>query len=123
MYDSIKKAFGLSATKTAPLKLSAGGIITDWGKQIERWGEHYQELYSRENIVTDAAVESIILLPVMDDFDGPPSVDELRKAINGLAWVKALGNDDIPPEVIKAGKNTALLHDLHDRLLQCWEEQ
>ena len=32
MYDSIKKAFGLSATKTAPLKLSADGIITDWGE-------------------------------------------------------------------------------------------
>ena len=123
MYDSIKKAFGLSATKTAPLKLSAGDIITDWAKQIERWGEHYKELYSRENIVTDAAVESIILLPVMADFDGLPSVDELRKAINGLACVKTLGNDDIPPEVIKAGKNTALVHHLHDLLLQCWEEQ
>lgn len=59
----------------------------------------------------------------MEDFDGPPSVDELRKAINGLACVKALGNDDIPPEVTKAGKNTALLHHLHDLLLQCGEEQ
>lgn len=59
----------------------------------------------------------------MEDFDGLPSVDELCKAINGLACVKTLGNDDIPPEVIKAGKNTALLHHLHDLLLQCWEEQ
>ena len=29
MYDSIKKAFGRSATKTAPLKSAAGDIITD----------------------------------------------------------------------------------------------
>ena len=77
----------------------------------------------KENIVTDAAVEIIILLPVMEDFDGLPSVDELRKAINGLACVKTLGNDDIPPEVIKAGKNTVLVHHLHDLLLQCWKEQ
>lgn len=55
----------------------------------------------------------------MEDFDGLPSVDELRKAINGLACFKTLGNDDIPPEVIKAGKNTALVHHLHDLLLQC----
>ena len=59
----------------------------------------------------------------MEVFDGPPLVDELRKAINCLACGKALGNDGIPPEVIKAGKNTALVHHLHDLLLQCWEEQ
>ena len=58
----------------------------------------------------------------MEELDGPPSVDELRKAINCLACSKALGNDGIPPEVIKAG-NTALLHHSHDLLLQSWEEQ
>ena len=71
MYDGIKKAFGPSAAKTASLKSAAGGIITD---QANRWRDekkHYQELYSRENIVTDVAVESTSLLPVMKELDVP----------------------------------------------------
>jgi hypothetical protein len=120
MYDGMKKAFGPSAIKITPLKSSSGDIITDRGKQMERWAEHYQELYSRENVVTDSAVESTDLLHEMEELDVPPSVDELRKAVNSLACGKAPGNDGIPPEVIRAGKNTALLQHLHELLLQCW---
>ena len=43
--------------RITPLK-SASGDITDRGRQ-ERWAEHYQQLFSRENIVSDAAVERI----------------------------------------------------------------
>ena len=75
-----------------------------------------------ETIVTDTAIESTSLLPVMNKLDFPPSVDELRKAINSLACGKAPGNDGVPSEVIKAGMNTALLYHLHELLLQCWEE-
>ena len=79
--------------------------------------EHYQELYSRENIVTDTAIDSTSLLPVMNKLDVPPT-----KAINSLACGKAPGNDRVPSEVIKPGMNTALLYHLHELLLQCWEE-
>ena len=89
---------------------------------MKRWTEHYQELYSRENIVTDTAIDSTSLLPVMNKLDVPPSVGELRKAINSLACGKAPGNDGVPSEVIKAGMNRALLYHLHELLLQCWEE-
>ncbi|KAI8510866.1 hypothetical protein Bbelb_117820 [Branchiostoma belcheri] len=122
MYDGMKKAFGPSITKTAPLKTASGDIITDRGKQMERWAEHYQELYSRENVVSAAAVENTDTLPLMEELDTPPTIDELRKAINSLASGKAPGSDGIPPEVVKAGKNTALHNHLHELLLQCWEE-
>ena len=45
-----------------------------------------------------------------------------RKAISFPACGKAPGNDVIPSEVIKVGMNTAVLHHLHELLLQCWEE-
>ena len=121
MYEGMKKAFGPSTNKTAPLKSSTGEIITDRGRQMERWAEHYQELYSQDNTVTDAAVNSIESLPVMEELDDPPSLEELGKAIDSLACGKAPGKDGIPPEIIKAGKTT-LIHHLHKLLCQCWED-
>lgn len=67
MYEGMKKALGPSVTKVAPLKSASGVILTDRGKQMERWVEHYQELYSQENTVTNTAVEKTIILPVMED--------------------------------------------------------
>ena len=122
MYDGMKKAFGPSVIKIAPLKYNSGGVITDRSKQMERWAEHYQELYSRENIVTYTAIENTTPLPTMEELDAPPIIVELGKAINSLAYGKAPGSDSIPPEVIKAGKDSSLLYHLHELLLWCWEE-
>ena len=47
MYDGIKKALGPTQSKTASLKSSSGEIITDKGQQMERWVEHYSDLYFR----------------------------------------------------------------------------
>ncbi|CAE1324416.1 unnamed protein product [Acanthosepion pharaonis] len=45
MYAGIKTATGLTPIKTAPLKSKAGEVITDRGKQLEPWVEHYLELH------------------------------------------------------------------------------
>ena len=55
MYDGIKKALGPIQSKTAPLKSATGEVITDQGWQMERWVEHYSNLYSRENTVIPSA--------------------------------------------------------------------
>ena len=99
----MKKDFGPTIIKIAPLKSTCGDIITDRGKQVERRVEHYQELYSNESTITDTAVELTSLLPIMEELDIPPTSEELCKAIDSLASVKAPDIDDIPPKVIKAG--------------------
>ena len=93
MYDGIKKALGPTQSKTAPIKSSSGEIITDKGQQMERWVEHYTDLYSRENTVSPATLDAIECLPTMDELDSEPLVEELSKAIDSLAS----GNDGIPP--------------------------
>ena len=118
----MKKAFGPSVIKIALLKSTSGVVITDRSKQMERWAEHYQELYSRENIVPRTAIENTTPLPTMEELDAPPTMKELGEAIDSLACGKAPGIDGIPPEVIKAGKDSSLLYHLHELLLQCWEE-
>ena len=121
MYDGIEKALGPTQSKTAPLKSSSGAIITDKGQQMERWVEHYSDLYSREITVSPTALDVIDFLPIMDELDSEPSVEELSKALDSLASGKAPDNDGIPPELIKHCKTTLLLP-LHEVLCQCWQE-
>ena len=122
IYEGMKRALGPSATKTAPLKSKNGEIISEPNKQMERWAEHYSELYSKETVVSDAAIESTPQMPTMDELDTPPTIKELNKAIDSLSSDKAPGNDGIPPEIIKAGKDSSLIHRLHELLIDCWEE-
>ena len=96
VYEGMKKALGPSARKTAPLKSSTGEIITDRSKQMDRWPEHYHDLYLRESVIIEAALNGIPSLPVMEELDTPPTEEELSKAIYSLARGKAPGGDGIP---------------------------
>ena len=88
---------------------------------MERWVEHYSDLYSRQNIVTPTALDATECLPTMEELDMEPTVEKLGKAIDSLASGKAPGSDGIPPDLIKHCKTTLLLP-LHEVLCRCWKE-
>ena len=121
MYEGIKTATGPTCVKTAPRKAKTGEVITDQSQQLQHWVEHYLELYSTQNIVTDAALGALPNLPVMEELDEKPTLEELSKAIDCLSCSTAPGKDGIPPEVLKHGK-AAVLQALHDLLCLCWEQ-
>lgn len=120
MYEGIKKALGPPIRKTAPLKSKTGEVITDQGKVMERWVEHYLELYATQTIVTTTALDAIEDMPILEELDIPPTEDEVSKAINNLSSGKAPGSDGIPSEILKCGK-PVLLQPLHELLHLCWE--
>ena len=93
MHDGIKKAVGPTLNKTVPLRSSTGEVITDRGHQLERWVEHYSDIYSRENIVSPSALDAVECLPTMEELDTEPTLEELSKAIDSLASGKAPGSD------------------------------
>ncbi|XP_063596220.1 uncharacterized protein LOC134773073 [Penaeus indicus] len=97
-----------------PLKPATGEVIQDWTQQMERWVEHYLELYARENIVTEDALNAIKCLPMLEELDAEPTLDE-------LATGKAPGKDGIPAEVLKCCKGS-LITELHEILCLCWRE-
>ncbi|XP_068680344.1 craniofacial development protein 2-like [Montipora foliosa] len=71
--------------KCAPLKSKTGEVITDEDKQMTRWVEHYLELYSRENMVSQEALDALEDLPVLEELDAEPTLEELSKAIDALS--------------------------------------
>ena len=93
-------------------------MITDQGKQLEHWVEHYLELYATQNILTDVALAAIPDLPVMEEFDDPLTKEELSKAIDCLTSGKAPGSEGIPAEALKSGK-PVLLEPLHKLICRC----
>ena len=68
-----------------------------------------------------SALDAIECMPVLEELDTEPTMDELSKAIDSLAAGKAPGSDSIPPDLIKHCKTT-LLQPLHAVLCQCWRE-
>ena len=62
--------------------------------------EHYSELYSHENKVSEAAFISFQPLFILEELDEELTFDDLRKVIDDLATCKAPGKDEIPWEVI-----------------------
>ncbi|XP_069161741.1 uncharacterized protein [Procambarus clarkii] len=121
MYEGIKQATGPTQNRTAPLKSATGEIIKDRDQQMNRWVEHYSELYSRKHLVSVEALDAIKCLPIMEELDLEPTVEEVEKAVDSLSSGKALGDDEIPPEVLKCARGT-LKTELHELLCQCWRE-
>ena len=88
---------------------------------MARWVGQYLDLYSTENSVSRKALDTIEDLPVLEELDTNPTIEELNKAIDALSSGKAPGEDGIPPEIIRCGK-PALLKPLHEVLCTCWNE-
>ena len=121
MYEGIKVATGPTQSKSAPLKSSSGELIIDKGKQMDRWKEHYSDLYTRTSEVSESALAAMEQLSVLHELDELPTISELNKAIDQIAPGKAPGSDEIPPDLIKQCK-TVLLKPIYDILCCCWTE-
>lgn len=72
MYAGINAATVPTPRKTAPLMSKTEEVITDQGKPVEHWVQHYMELYASQNVVTVAALIALPSIIVMKEFDTPP---------------------------------------------------
>ena len=71
----------INTQQDSSIQINTGETITVKSKQMERWVEHYSDLYGRENIIYDATLETVKRLPVMEELDETPILTELSKAI------------------------------------------
>ena len=105
MYEGIKKAFGPQISKSAPIKSCFGETLKDRRKQMVRWAEHFQELYSKDFKISNQVIQNIQSLPIMNKLDSLPILEKLSKAIDSLACAKAPDNDAIPSDILKVDKS------------------
>ena len=86
---------------------------------LERWAEYQQNLLNKVRITDPGFQDDLPTLPIIPKLDDPPSFDEVEKVILRLKDNKAVGPDNIPPEVIMYG-GCALHRRLHNFILDCW---
>ena len=118
MYDGIQKSLGPTRKKTAPLKSTTGELIQDRAKQMEFWVQHYSELYSRENVITEEALNAIKCLPMLEELDSDPTLEELNPGFDSLASGKVPSKESIPAKVLKCYKGN-IISELHEILCLC----
>lgn len=53
-----------------------------------------------ENMVSEEALDAFVFLPVLDELDREPTLEELNAALDGLAPGKAPGKKGIPAKVL-----------------------
>ena len=78
-------------SRTASLKSATGDAIKEKSKQMERWVQHYSELYSRMNVVSEEALMTMESLSIMDELDSEPTLEEINQALDHLSFGKAPG--------------------------------
>ena len=103
------------------LKTATGGIIQERVQQMERWVEHYPELYTREKMMSEEAKNAIECKPVVEDLDSEPTGEDLEKALGSLPPEKAPGQDGIRAEILKCCKCVAFT-ELYQIVCLCWRE-
>ena len=121
-YEALKAVYGPTHKVQSPLRSADGHVLlTDKTSILSRWSEHFQTLFSAERVVQDSAILHIPQLPIREELDEPPSMEELTKAIEQLKSHKAAGVDGIPPEIWKDG-GPALHSKLLEFLVCCWQQ-
>ena len=101
VYAETRKAVGPTKKLTVPLQSATEEILLhSRGEQLGRRVQQFYLLYSRQNVITDAALQNMESLPTMDDLDNEPTVEELSKAITAMASWKAPGTDGIPADLL-----------------------
>ena len=80
---------------------------------MECWMQHYSELYSRENVLTEETLNNIECLPVLEELGSEPTLAEIKAALDSLASDKAPRKDNVPAKEI-------ITTELYEIFCLCW---
>lgn len=119
MYDQVHHR--PKQMQDSTIEISSWWAYQGHSKQMERWVEHYLELYSKESSILGDMQDTIAHLSALERLDTMLTAGELSNVTDMLPIRKISGLDDIPPEAIKCTKGVLLDH-MVSLLCQCWVE-
>ncbi|XP_039278781.1 uncharacterized protein LOC120350258 [Nilaparvata lugens] len=106
-----------------PVKSKEGQLLTSKDEQLERWREHFMEIFNRQNEIEDHEEIEHRDGPVVTDIEWEvPTKDEVKKAISEMKNGKAPGSDNISPDVLKVDVETSA-DILYPLITKIWEEE
>merc|ERR1712035_27581 len=120
-YRALKKLRSKSPSQVSAIRTADGSLVSDMDGQRARWAEYFGQLYMAEppsRPLSAAGVEIATADPPVDE--APPSLAEVREAVNKLKGRKAAGICNISAEMLKAG-GEAMIHGLHAVLSAVWQ--
>ncbi|CAI9737472.1 Hypothetical predicted protein [Octopus vulgaris] len=82
-YEALKAVSGPTYLVQSPLHSSDGQDLTDNTSILARWSEHFQSLFSANRTIQDAAILRIPQLPLKEELNKPPTLEETIEAIGG----------------------------------------
>ena len=80
-YEALKAVYGLTHQAQSILRSADGqAILTDKTSILSRRSEYFQALFSADRVVQDSALLRIPQLPIKEELEKRPSMQELTKA-------------------------------------------
>ncbi|CAH8510548.1 unnamed protein product [Heterobilharzia americana] len=119
LFRLIKETGGKrSTTVSEAIAEKDGSAIHSQGRRLGRWAEHFEEQFNLPPATI--ALPAIQSDPEWDIETGPPTLEEVEKAVGNLKRGRAAGPDGLPAEVYKNGGRMLLVR-LTVVLASIWE--
>ena len=120
MYNLFREVYGPQPSKVSPLRSKDGStLIRDSEGIMNRWQEHYQELFINPSVVDTTVIENLPQFDVVHEMDNHPVLTEVITALKQMNSGKSPGLDGIPTEVLLCGGD-AIAEALQDIFLGIW---
>ena len=99
-YGALKAVYGPQSSGSSPL-LSADGftLLRDKDKTLGRRAEHFNNMLNCPSSISKEAIAHLPQVVINASLADPPTVKEVRRAVNAISTCKATGSDAIPGEL------------------------
>ena len=121
VYAITKELAGISKASSTQVENKEGILLTQTDDINRRWMEHFTEVLNQVPPTTFLNIPEETLFD-LGIYSGPLLLSEVKDALMTLKNGKAAGNDGIPPELLKCGRN-ALAVPMFELLSRIWEDE
>ena len=122
LFKMVKELEGKPKKCFSVVKDKAGNKLTDKGKVLKCWEEHFNKHLNTEFSHEPKALDSIICQVMESHTNESFTIEEISTSIKQLKSRKAPGIDEITAEVLKAG-GPSMINILKNIFEKVWEEE